>query len=202
MRELVLATRNRGKVRELSALVAELRVKVLSLDDVPSAPEVEETGPTFLDNARLKAHLVAQAAGLPALADDSGLEADALDGEPGVYSARYGGPGLDDAGRCALVLERLTARGVESSPARFRCAVVVARPDGNEVACEARWEGIVHGPPRGGNGFGYDPIFEDPVFGQTAAELGEAVKNRVSHRAKALAALALVLREDPDWLVP
>lgn len=197
---LVLATRNAGKVRELAEMLAGSGIDVRSLTDWPDLPEVEEDAPTFEGNATKKALATATALGLPALADDSGLVVDALDGEPGIYSARYGGPGLDDAGRCAHLLARLAALGRSRSPARFVCAMALARPDGQVEVRRAEWLGAVSGPSRGDNGFGYDPIFEPAEGGGTAAQLPSAVKNRLSHRGQALTLMAGLLRERPELL--
>ena len=199
MRRLVLATRNPGKVRELAAMLADLDVEVVSVAAFPAVGDVVEDGLTFAANALKKAREVAAATGWPALADDSGLEVDALDGEPGVYSARYGGPGLDDAGRCAHLLAALTARGSERSAARFRSAVALVAGD-EEHLCEGAWPGEVAGPPTGTNGFGYDPIFWLPGRGLTAAQLDAAEKNRLSHRGQALAAMLRLLHERPALL--
>ncbi len=202
MRRLVLATRNRGKIGELRALLADLEVAVVGLDDYPELPEVEEDGDTFEANARKKARAIAAGTGLPALADDSGLVVDRLEGEPGVFSARYGGPGLDDAGRCRHLLARLADRGVDRSPARFRCVVVLIDAHGREHASQGVWEGEVHGPPSGTHGFGYDPIFWLPDREVTAAMLPAAEKNRLSHRGQAVARMVEVLRRSPDLLGP
>lgn len=198
-RRLLLATHNRGKLAELQAMLGELGVEVLGLDQYPSLPAVVEDGETFAVNALKKARAAAAATGLPALADDSGLEVDALDGAPGVFSARYGGPGLDDPGRAAYLLEQLAARGLERSAARFRCTVAIVRGR-HEALCEAAWEGTVAGPPRGQNGFGYDPIFHPAGGAETAAMLPAAEKNRLSHRGQALAQLLELLRRRPVFL--
>lgn len=200
MKRLVLATRNAGKVGELGRMLAVLDIEVVGLADYPDLPEVVEDADTYLGNASKKARAAAAGTGLPALADDSGLEVDALDGEPGLYSARYGGPGLDDAGRCAHLLARLAERGAATSPGRFRAVVVLALTDGTEHWREGVWSGEVHGPPTGANGFGYDPIFWLPGEKRTAAMLPAEEKNRLSHRAQALAAMIELLRERPVLL--
>ena len=181
---VTLASRNEGKRRELEALAAgALPLTLLSVD----APDVVEDGATYLANARKKALSASRFTGGPALADDSGLEVDALGGAPGVLSARYGGAGLDAAGRVARLLEELgdvTDRG-----ARFRCVLVFA--DGDEcISAEGVLEGEIARAPRGDDGFGYDPVFLAACFeGRTLAEVGAAAKNQISHRAVALRAL-------------
>jgi XTP/dITP diphosphohydrolase len=210
MPTLVLATRNAGKVRELAAMLADLPITVRSLAEFPTSPEVEEDADCFAGNALKKALAAAAATGLPALADDSGLVVEALDGAPGLYSARYGGPGLDDAGRCGHLLAQLAARGVTASPAHFVCAMALALPDGASHVRQASWMGRVTGPPRGERGFGYDPIFEPadaetadgetPDGRGTAAELSAADKQRLSHRGQALAQVVELLRERPGLL--
>lgn len=198
---LVLATRNRGKLAELQAMLSGLGVEVVGLEAWPDLPEVVEDGETFEANALKKARAAASGTGLPALADDSGLEVDALAGEPGVYSARYGGPGLDDAGRNAYLLTRLLEYGVTSSPARFRCVIALVN-GATEVCCDAAWEGVVAGPPTGEHGFGYDPIFHPSGGRDTAATLPAEVKNRLSHRGQALQKLLDLLSSQPSLLDP
>ena len=189
-RDLVLATRNAGKVRELSQLLVPLGVRVVALDEF-DAPDVEESAPTFIENALLKARSAAAATGLPAIADDSGLEVDFLDGAPGVRSARYAGLGATDAQNVALLLRSLEGVCGPARSARFRCAAVyLPHPlHPTPVVCEAHWEGVVLAAPRGAGGFGYDPVFLDPVSGLSAAELAPQDKNRISHRARAVRAL-------------
>ena len=200
MPTLVLATRNAGKVRELAEMLAGSGIDVRSVAEWPELPDVEEDADTFEGNATKKAVTTAQALGLPALADDSGLVVDALDGRPGVYSARYGGPGLTDSDRCVRLLAELGEHGLEASPARFVCAMALARPDGSVVIRRAAWEGTVRGPQRGDNGFGYDPVFEPADSHGTAAQLVSEVKNRLSHRGQALTAMVALLREQPELL--
>ncbi|MEQ1801029.1 MAG: RdgB/HAM1 family non-canonical purine NTP pyrophosphatase [Gammaproteobacteria bacterium] len=191
--EVVLASGNAGKVREFQALLGpEWRVRPQS--DFGVAP-VEETGNTFLANALLKARHAARATGLPALADDSGLEVDALGGEPGVKSARYAGALADDAANCGKLLAALAGVPDARRTARFRCVLVwVSGPDDPEpVVAEGAWEGRILSAPRGRGGFGYDPVFLDPVAGLAAAELEPAAKNARSHRGRALARLRPLL---------
>ena len=180
---LLLATSNAGKVREFSRLLDGYRLTTPT--DLNLQVSVEETGRTFCDNAALKATAFAEASGLIALADDSGLEVDALDGAPGTRSARYGGPDLDDLGRCRLLLRELEAVGERERTARFRCCVVAASADGRTCRAEGICEGGIAFEPAGHGGFGYDPIFVVPEYGQTMAQLPAAVKNQLSHRARA-----------------
>jgi len=198
----LLATRNEGKVRELAAMLAGFEIEVLSLAAFPHLPEVIEDAADFAGNAAKKALAAAAGSGLAALADDSGLVVDALDGEPGLYSARYGGPGLSDAERCELLLTRLAARGRSASPARFVCAMALARPGGLAASCQAQWPGTVRGPRRGDRGFGYDPIFEPADAVGTAATLDPELKNRLSHRGQALAEMARMVARRPELLNP
>jgi XTP/dITP diphosphohydrolase len=187
---LLVATANPGKVRELAAILADLPVQLVGLRDLPGeAPDVEETGATFLDNARLKAHAYADWSGLPALADDSGLEVDALGGAPGVRSARYAGEGASDADNLAKLLAELDGVPDDRRAARFRCAALLADPDVGEWYAEAAWEGRVISTPRGDGGFGYDPVFVPTGWQRTSAEVDAATKNAVSHRSRAFHAL-------------
>jgi XTP/dITP diphosphohydrolase len=195
LHRIVLATSNPGKVREFERLLAEggLPLSIVGLTEVGlSAPP--ETGVTFAENAILKARNAAAGSGLPALADDSGLEVDALDGAPGVYSARYAGEGAgDEANRQRLIAE--LARVPETArTGRFRCAIAVALPDGTVETVEGACEGRLITEPRGTEGFGYDPLFLLPERGLTLAELSLAEKNRISHRAQATTRALPVLR--------
>lgn len=186
---IVIASRNRGKVREIGQIFAGLGIELVTLDDVPPFPEPAETGETFLENARIKARAAAEAAGLPALADDSGIEVDALDGAPGVRSARYGGPGLDDAGRCERLLAALRGVPEEKRGANFRCVMVLWPPpeaDWEPLATEGFFYGRIAERPAGANGFGYDPVFFVPEAKRTAAEMTAEEKNAMSHRYRAL----------------
>lgn len=185
---LLIATHNRGKVREYQALLADLPLQVTSLDEQGIDFEVEETGATFEENARLKAQAYAAHSGLLTWADDSGLEVDALGGAPGVFSARYGAPAArTDSERYRLLLQQLAATAEAERTARFRCVVALAWPDGRTVATHGVCEGRIAAAPRGDHGFGYDPIFlvEDFGYALTMAELPAEVKNRISHRARA-----------------
>jgi XTP/dITP diphosphohydrolase len=163
------------------------------LADVPGAVLPEETGATYRDNALLKARAGCRASGALTLGDDSGLEVDVLGGAPGVRSARYGGPGLDDAGRCACLLEALREVPRAQRTARFHCVVALVDPAGREAIVQGAAEGVILEAPRGAGGFGYDPLFFDPQLGRTFAELTEAEKARVSHRGRAIAAVRRLL---------
>lgn len=185
MRKLLIATHNQGKIREYQALLADLPFTVVSLEAVGVTRDVEETGQTFAENAILKATTYAAWTGLWTWADDSGLEIDALDGRPGVYSARYGGPGLSDADRYRKVLAELAALPSTPWTARFLCVVALAAPDGAVETVDGVVEGVITDQPRGSNGFGYDPIFYLPAYNATMAELPILTKNQISHRAQA-----------------
>ncbi|MDA0996969.1 MAG: RdgB/HAM1 family non-canonical purine NTP pyrophosphatase [Proteobacteria bacterium] len=179
---LLIASHNAGKVREIGELLAPFRVEVISAADL-GLPEPEETGHTFADNALLKAHAAAKAARLPALADDSGLAVEALDGAPGIYSARWAGPGKD-FGAAMQKVEALL-RGVEDRSAKFVCVLTLAWPDGHADVFAGEVIGEIAWPPRGDNGFGYDPIFIADGHDITFGEMEPAAKHAISHRADA-----------------
>jgi len=183
--KILLATQNQGKVRELQELLADEDIEVLSLLDIPDWEEVEETGNTFAENAALKARAALLRTGLIALADDSGLEVDALDGWPGVYSARFAGEPKDDELNNDKLLHLLESVPDDKRMARFRCALVIATPDGKEYLTEGSVEGRILTQRRGKGGFGYDPLFFVSEFARTMAELNLAQKNKLSHRALA-----------------
>ncbi|MGE4537106.1 MAG: XTP/dITP diphosphatase [Desulfovibrio sp.] len=187
--QVVLATRNKGKIKELNALLAPLGVRVIGLDAFPDIGEIPETGETFLDNARIKADAVCRATGLVSLADDSGLCVDALSGAPGVHSARFSGEHATDAANNAKLLAAMAHVPERDRTCRFVSVVVAACPDGRELTAEGTWEGRVLAAPAGNGGFGYDPLFFDPTLGKAAAELTPEEKNARSHRGKALARL-------------
>jgi len=191
---LVLATRNAGKVRELVSLLGPLGVEVASLADYPGLPDIPEEGETFEDNAVFKAREVARLTGEIALADDSGLEVDALGGKPGVHSARFAGEPKDDAANNAKLLRLLEGVSPEKRTARFRCVVALATPGGKVYTAEGVSEGVIIDRPRGENGFGYDPLFYVPDLGRTFAELDMETKNGISHRGRAFAQVAGIVR--------
>ena len=204
-RRLVFASSNPGKIREVGHALAAVGIEVVGLEMLSDATLVEEHGTTFEENARAKAEAYSLRTELPVLADDSGLEVDALDGEPGVASARLGGPELDDAGRNRLVLELLRAAGAlepQQRTARFRCVLAVALGGRTLATFEGVIEGVILEEPRGANGFGYDPLFFHPPSGCTTAELSTAQKQAVSHRGQALAAFLAALRADDPRLAP
>ena len=185
--KLVLATRNLGKVRELSDMLSQqCGIEVLSMRDFPEAPDVVEDGETYQDNAKKKAVDIAKYVGVLALADDSGLEVDALGGAPGVHSARYAGSDASDADRIAKLLAATRNVPDDERTARFKCAVAVAEPNGRADVVMGVCDGKIIREPRGNMGFGYDPVFVPHGYDQTFAELGKQIKNRISHRAKAL----------------
>ena len=188
-----MATLNRAKGRELVALLAGVPYEIRMLADWPGAALPDETADTYAGNALLKARAAASLTGCLVLADDSGLEVDALDGAPGLRSARYGGPGLDDLGRVRLLLDALRSVPEAERGARFRCVIALVEPDGRERLVEGTVEGVIAEAPRGSGGFGYDPVFFYPPLGRTLAELTEDEKARVSHRAHAVAAARRLL---------
>ncbi len=193
--KLLIATHNPGKLREFQQIFAGAPLQVVSLDDVSIGWEVQETGSTFEDNARLKALAYREASGLPTLADDSGLEVEALGGGPGVQSARYGGSGLTPQARYELVLDRMKDVPSGNRRAHFRCVIAVAWPGKPVLAVEGDCPGEITFEPRGSEGFGYDPIFFLPRYGCTMAELPPGEKNRISHRGRAAeAAKDLILK--------
>jgi XTP/dITP diphosphohydrolase len=198
--KVVVATSNRGKLREIVSLLSGapllggLKLDLATIDELAPDAELREDGVTFEENALAKARQAARATGLPSIADDSGLEVDALDGAPGVYSARYAGPGADDAGNNAKLLEALRGLPPARRAARFRCvAVFVDPPRGIEIVRSGACAGEILAAPRGSEGFGYDPLFLVPAVGRTMAELPLDEKNRLSHRAAAFRALAAAL---------
>ncbi len=194
MKRVVLASGNAGKLRELSALLAPLGLELLTQGSL-GIPSPEETGTTFRDNALLKARHAAQASGLPALADDSGLEVDALGGAPGVWSARYAGADATDTQNLERLERELAARPGAARSARYQCVIAFVRAaaDPAPLIAHGTWEGSIATHGRGSGGFGYDPVFVPAGAGLTAAEMTAADKNRVSHRGRALASLVAML---------
>lgn len=191
---VVVATGNAGKLRELTALLDGLDLQLIAQSEMGILP-VEETGTTFAENALLKAHHAARCAGLAAIADDSGLEVDALQGAPGLYSARFAGPGSDDAANNAKLLRALAGVPDEARGARYQCVLVFVNgpQDPAPIVAQGCWEGRIVDTPRGSGGFGYDPYFWLPDRGCTAAELDAAEKNRISHRGQAMRQLRAAL---------
>ncbi len=196
---LLVATTNPGKLKEIAGILDGVPIRLMTLNDCAPVPEPEETGATFGENARMKARYYAAATRLVSVADDSGLEIDALDKAPGVHSARW--HGTDYAAKFRRIHELFRERGVTGSTARFVCHIAVAT--GNDFLFEAQGvvEGEIASEPRGTNGFGYDPIFFYPPFGCTLAELDSARKSTVSHRGKAFSALRVWLLENPNALL-
>jgi XTP/dITP diphosphohydrolase len=189
---LLLASANQGKLRELRTILAGLPVELVGLTEagLGDPPEVEETGDTFLENALIKARAYAEWSGMAAVADDSGLEVDALGGAPGVRSARYAGPGASDQANLDKLLAELTGVPAERRTARFRCVAALHDPaTGSETHAEAAWEGRILDAPRGSGGFGYDPVFLPDGWDRTSAEVDQATKDAASHRGKAFRAL-------------
>ncbi len=195
MQRVVLATNNQGKLRELQALLQPLAIEVVPKSQF-TREEVAEIGDSFIANALIKARHAAQAANLPAIADDSGIEVDALAGAPGIYSARFAGESASDADNLHKLLDELQSVPEVRRQARYRCALVYVRDayDRSPIICEAAWEGVIARQPQGADGFGYDPIFYVPQAGCTAAQLAPAEKNRLSHRGQALQLLLKALR--------
>ena len=186
--KFVLATHNPGKLKEMSDILARFGVEVVSPGDLGITVDVEETGTTFAENAMLKAKAICAAAKLPAIADDSGLCVDALNGGPGVYSARYGGEGLDDKGRYTLLLNNM--RGQTTRAAHFTCSIACAFPNGDTLTAEGRCDGTIAFAPMGEGGFGYDPVFFVPEKAKTFGQLTAEEKSTISHRGKALKSFA------------
>ncbi|MFI8517228.1 RdgB/HAM1 family non-canonical purine NTP pyrophosphatase [Streptomyces sp. NPDC085481] len=197
MTRLILATRNAGKITELHAILADagLDHELVGADAYPEIPDVKETGVTFAENALLKAHALAQATGLPAIADDSGLCVDVLNGAPGIFSARWAGTHGDDKANLDLLLAQLSDIADPHRAAHFACAAALALPDGTERVVEGRMPGTLRHEPIGTNGFGYDPILQPQGYEVTCAQLTPDQKNAISHRGKAFRALVPVVRE-------
>jgi len=193
---IVLASNNAGKVREINQLLAEQEIQIIPQREF-GVPEAEETGLTFVENALIKARNAALHSDLPAIADDSGIEVDALQGAPGVYSARFAGPGSSDADNNRRLLEALQDIPPEKRSARFQCVMVYLHhaEDPTPIICQGTWEGQILEAPRGEGGFGYDPLFLLTEKGCTSAELPPEEKNRLSHRGQALRRLLAALSE-------
>lgn len=195
--KILLATRNKAKVKEYSNLLHGIPYEIVSLEDIGITQDVEESGKTFDENATIKAKTYAKLSGLVAIADDSGLEVDALGGEPGVRSARYAGEGSTDKERIDYLLKKMKGIPSEQRAARFRCVIAVATPAGEVKICEGKCDGVITFEPRGKNGFGYDPIFYLPKHKSTMAEISMEEKNKISHRGKAAAKAHRLLKRWP-----
>ncbi len=193
--KLVLATKNKDKVREISDFLAPHGYEVMSIDEFPDIEEIEENGETFRENAVYKATRACELTGAMSLADDSGLEVDYLDGAPGIYSARFAGEEKDYHANNEKLLSLLAGVPVERRAAQFKCVMAVAVPDGWVYIAEGACDGVIAEEPRGEGGFGYDPLFYLPKYGQTFAQLDPEIKNEISHRARALAGVLDILSD-------
>lgn len=195
MKQIVLATKNKGKIKEFRELFKLMGIEVLSADEVSHVPEVEEDGETFVENAIKKAETISQTLGMPALADDSGLEVDALQGQPGVLSARFAGFQATDEENNRKLIRMLEFIPPEKRTARFKCVLALAIPGQKTITAEGVCEGLILSEPEGNGGFGYDPYFYVPQRKQTMAQLPPSEKNKISHRGQALLKLEKVVRE-------
>ena len=193
--KVVLATRNQGKIREFQKRFSEIGWEVIPIADIADIPEPEETGTTFRENALQKARYYAEAVNLPVLSDDSGIIADVLGNEPGVYSARYAGVHGNDEANNQKLVEVLRPYRREARRGHYMCVIAVVWPDGREITAEGRCNGMIRDFYKGTGGFGYDPLFYLPEFGKTMAELSMEEKNKISHRGKAVDAMLKKLKE-------
>jgi XTP/dITP diphosphohydrolase len=193
--KLLLATNNPGKVKEYHALLQQLPVELVTPQDINVTIEVAETGVTYAENARLKALALAKISHLVSLADDSGLEVDALNYEPGIRSSRYAGVGATDEHRVKYLLRKLESVPLDKRTAHFICVIAIATPEGKVETCTGERAGLITFEPRGNRGFGYDPVFLLPEFGKTMAELPMSIKNVISHRYKAAQQVPDILRK-------
>ena len=198
--KLLIATTNQGKFHEIAKILAGCPFDLVSLADLGIHSDVPETGLTFEDNAILKADAYSRLSGMLTLADDSGLEVGALGGEPGVRSARYAGPSASDSQKITFLIKKLKTVGGSQWKARFKCVIAVMQPGGPPKSFSGECEGRIIEDPKGGNGFGYDPVFFIPELGKTMAELSPAKKNQISHRAKAVALASEGLKAYNDWI--
>ena len=193
--KLVVATHNQGKIREFKAVFHNLGIEVVGVGELVHVPEPEETGTTFLENARIKAQYYMKATNLPCMADDSGLAVDALGGAPGVYSARYAGPDCDDEANNIKLVHELQAVPFENRTAHYVCELVLAYPDDRELIARGTCSGLIQDTPEGDGGFGYDPYFYVPELKKTMAQISMEEKNKISHRGRALEALVAQLSD-------
>ena len=195
--KVVLASQNQHKLAEIQAILSRFDMELVLQSELGLHIDVEETGSSFEENSLLKARAVAEATGLPAIADDSGLCVDVLGGAPGIYSARYGAPDcVTDRDRLNHLLENMRGVRSEERTARFVCVITLLRPDGSSLVARGTCEGLITFEPRGEDGFGYDPVFYVPSMGCTFAQMGAEYKNRISHRANALRRLEAMLEEE------
>ncbi len=195
VQKIVIATRNKGKIKEMQAMLDDLGVEIISSEEISGLPEIQETGETFLENAIKKAVETAKYSGLMAIADDSGLEVDALGGRPGVYSSRYAGEQASDRDNYLKLLKEMENIPEQERTARFRAVIVAAKPDGTFIYAEGSCPGRIALEPQGTEGFGYDPVFYLPEREKTMAEISKEDKNRISHRGKAMIKLKEKLKE-------
>lgn len=195
MHEVIIATKNKGKLREFESLLAILNVKVRSLEDLVPIPDIIEDGETFQENAKKKAEEICSIFKLPTIADDSGLVVDFLNGMPGIYSARFAGEEKNDDKNNTRLLELMQDIEAEKRSAKFVCAIALAIPNESTIIVQEEIEGTITFEPKGANGFGYDPLFYIPEYGRTMAEIPAEVKNKISHRAKALDKLMMIIGE-------
>jgi len=191
--KIVIATTNQNKLQELKELLQGFNVELLSLRDFPACPAVREDGKSFAENALKKARAVCAHTGMVTIADDSGLEVDALSGRPGIYSARYAGDEADDRGNYEKLLREMRGAAPEKRGACFCCVLAIVSPSKTEKVVTGEYRGVIISEPRGHNGFGYDPVFLDTASGLTFAEVSPEQKNRISHRARALQKLRKIL---------
>ncbi len=193
MLEIVLATRNKDKIREMEKILDGINARLLSLDDFPGCPGVVENGETLEENAKKKALVVSRYTKKHSLAEDTGLEVEALSGAPGICSARFAGENSTYEDNNKKLLKLMEKLSLGERRAKFRCVAALARPDGGVLTCEGVCEGIIAFEVKGESGFGYDPLFLLPEYGKTFAELGEEMKNKISHRARALAKIKEII---------
>ena len=199
MDKIVFATANEGKVKEIKEILKDFPIEVVSMKEMGITADIEEDGTTFEENSLIKARAISKLTGLPALADDSGLEVDYLNGEPGIYSARYLGRDTDYDYKNNYIINKLSEAQDKERSARFVCVISLVLPDGREFVERGVVEGLIGYEQKGENGFGYDPIFYLPEYGKTSAELSPEEKNKISHRGKALSAMKKLIMDLVDY---